>query len=236
MSKRRLHRLEGSLPPKQAVLHWLGEAHAAGSLPAYVASLIDQPEAAQPFVAIPRRVQDAVWQRMRGEPRSAIKTAMDGAVGDTVFLLRLVLGLNVHVEEVLRVESLRHAALLWWSRALEPNRRAAAQLPLEWHAGAAMLVATVAGTEEARRAAEARYLDGRDVLFPQLATAWEDLCGAVADIAGGDAEVMAMAAQDVERVARMARADGLDAVGRHGAANEMADRVAATSMGEGADG
>ena len=237
MSKRRLHKLEGSLGPKQAVLHWLGEAHAAaGSLPTYVASLIDQPEAAQPFVAIPRRVQDSVWHRMRGEPRSAIETAMDEAVADAVFLLRLVLELNVHIDAVLRLESLRRAALYWWSRALDPDRRSADPHPAERSAVVDVLVGTLTGTERALLDVQARYLDGHSVLFPELASAWRALCLA-AEALGGDGDDSAtIAGQDVLRVVRMARADGLDAAGRYGTADAMADRVAATIVGADVDG
>ena len=236
MSKRRLHKLEGSLGPKQAVLHWLGEAHAAGSLPTYVASLIDQPEAAQPFAALPRRVQDSVWHRMRGEPRSAIETAMDEAVADAVFLLRLVLGLNVHIDAVLRLESLRRTAVYWWSRALDPERRSADPQPAEWSAAVDVLVGTLTGTERALLDVQNRYLDGHDVLFPELASAWRALCLAAEALGGEGEDSATIAGRDVHRVVRMARADGLDAAGRYGAANAMADRVAATIVGEGVDG
>jgi len=117
VSKRRLGKLEGSLSPKEAVLHWLTEAHAFGSLPNYVNSLIDQPEAMQPFIALPKRVEQAVWDSMRRQRPAFIKEVMREATGDTVFLLRLVIGLNVHLEETLRIEGLRLAALMWWSRA-----------------------------------------------------------------------------------------------------------------------
>lgn len=180
--KRRLDKLEGSLGPKEVVLHWLAEAHAAGSLPAYVASLTGGPDSAQPFIALPRTVADGVWHRMRGEPKVAIRTAMDEAIVDTVFLLRPGVGLNVHVDEVRRVESLRHAALYWWSRALDGG--AAAEAPPEWQGGAAALAGTIKGTEDALRATERRYLDGHDCLFPDLMAAWRELLVAAEPIAG----------------------------------------------------
>ena len=119
MSRRRVDKLEESLPPKQAVLHWLAEAHGFGSLPAYADSLIDQPEAAQPFIAIPAKVQRAASVSMRRDRSGLLKEVGREARGDTVFLMRLVIGLNVHVEETLRIERLRQAALMWWSRALD---------------------------------------------------------------------------------------------------------------------
>jgi len=111
MSKRRLDKLEGALGPKEAVLHWMDEARAFGSLPAYVTSLTDQPEAVYPFVALPAQVEHAGWEAMRRERPGFIKEVTRAAIGDTTFLLRLAIGLNVHIEATLRVERLHHAAL-----------------------------------------------------------------------------------------------------------------------------
>ena len=105
MSKRRLDKLEGALGPKESVLRWMDEAHAFGSLPCYVESLISQPEAAQPFIALPAQVELAVWAAMRGQRSGIVKQVMREAVGDTVFLLRPVIGLNVHIDEVARVQA-----------------------------------------------------------------------------------------------------------------------------------
>lgn len=231
MSRRRLDKLEGSLSPKEAVKHWLGEAHAYGSLPAYAESLIDQPESKQPFVSLPRRVADAVWTSMRREPRAAVEKASREAVADTVFLVGLVLGLNAHLEQVLRVESLRHASLYWWSRALDPERRGKTERPPAWLASAAMLVVTVMGSEAALRAAETRYLDGHDCLFPDLGAEWHELLAAADALTAdtpdvADTSAREQAAEGVRQVVHMARADGLDASGRLRAADDVAARVA----------
>ena len=206
------------------------EAHAFGSLPAYVESLIDQPEAAQPLVALPSQVEKAVWGSMRGHRTDLIKGVTREAVGDTVFLLRLVLDLNVHVEQVLGVERLRHASLYWWSRALDPDRRTRKTLPPEWSGGVATLLGALDGTDAARRAAEARYLDGHDCLFPHLAVDWTDLLGAAEMLAGTGEDTVESALGDVaaarvRQVVYMARAYGLDAAGRWVAADAIARRV-----------
>jgi hypothetical protein len=227
MSRRRLDKLEDSLSPKEAVIHWLTEAHVYGSLPAYVDSLIDQPDTAQPFIALPAQVEKAVWESMRGQRSGFVKEVTREAVGDTIFLLRLVIGLNVHIEELLQVESLRHVALYWWSRALEAEGTKGAGRS-DWRRGVATLQGTLMGTERTRAAAQARYLDGHDVLFPELAAGWRDLCAAAESLGDGvAADDLAAAEQDVERVVRMARADGLDAGGRIRAATEVASRVLA---------
>jgi hypothetical protein len=243
MSNRRLDKLEGSLSPREAVIHWLTEACAYGSLPAYGTSLIDQPEAIQPFIAVPAQVEKAVWDSMRGQPSAFVKKVMREATGDTVFLLRLVIGLNVHIEETLRVERLRHLSLFWWSRVLDPRAvakgKASACDRSEWHRGVGTLRAVLAGAEQARRAAEARYLDGHDCLFPVLSADWRDLSAKaellMGDEASLDERVRMGAEHDVQQVVRMARADGLDASGRWDAADAMAARVAQVAFG-GVDG
>jgi len=242
MSKRRLDKLEGGLSPKEAVLHWLGEAHAFDSLPAYVESLIDQPEAAQPFVALPAQVEKAVYESMRGKRSGFIKEVTHEAIGDTIFLLRLVIGLNVHIEETLRTEGLRLAALMWWSRALdagsEPKRKADARS--DWRCGVSTLRGELLGTERVRTTVEARYLDGHDCLFPELADAWRELCAAaemLMDDAASptDDPARKQAELRLQRVVLMARADGLEASGRSAVADDLAVRVM-RSVGGGTHG
>ena len=225
---RRLDRLEGSLHPKEAVKRWLDEAHAYGSLPAYVDSIIDQPETAQPFIALPSQVEKAVWEATRGRRLGFIKEVTLEAVGDTVFLLRLVVGLSTCVAEILRVDRLRHAALVGWSRALDAEGVKSADRS-DWRRGVASLHGTLIGTERARAAAEAKYLDGHDCVFPELAAEWRGLCAAAEHLAGSesspDEETVREAEQGVQRVVLMARADGLEASGRHRAADAMAGSV-----------
>lgn len=238
MSRRRLDKLEGALGPREAVLHWMEDAHTYGSLPAYVGSLIDQPEAAQPFIAVPARVEQAIWAAMRGQRPGFVKQVTHEAVGDTVFLLRLVLGLNVHIDGVLRVERLRQASLYWWSRALEAEGKRDKRARAEWRRGAATFRGVLAATERARAGAEAHSLDGHGCLFPELASAWRDLRAAGESLGGDgvDHEVEITTEQDVRRVVRMARVDGLEAGGRTGPADELADLIARQLVGTGVDG
>jgi hypothetical protein len=238
MSKRRLDKLEGSLSPKEAVLHWLGEAHAFGTLPDYVESLIDQPEMAQPFIAIPSRVEQAVWDSMRRQRPAFIKEVMREATGDTIFLMRLVIGLNVHIEETLHVEGLRHAALVWWSRALEaaPGTKADATVPSDWRRGVGTLRGTLTATDEARAMLEVRYLEGHDCLFPEVETEWRGLCAVAEALTADegnleDESARGVAEQRIQQVVRMARADGLEASGRSADSDAIAARVARDAVG-----
>jgi hypothetical protein len=234
MSKRRLDRLERSLFPKEAAIRWLGEAHAFGSLPAYVASLIDQPDAKQPFIALPAQVEKAVWESMRGKRTGFIKEVTREAVGDTVFLVRLVVALNVHVEETLRTERLRHAALYWWSRTLGPapaeDGDATADRWSDWRRGVAIQRGELSGTEHALTEAETRYLDGRDCLFPELAVEWGEFPGVAEPLIDGEVSpdeeaARVRAGQRLQHVVVMARADALDASGQHEEADAVAKRV-----------
>ena len=150
------------------------------------------------------------------------------AVGDTVFLIRLVLGLNVHVQGILEHERLRHAALVWWSRALDADGVESAD-PCGWYGGVATLRGSLLGTERARASAEGRYLDGHDCLFPELATEWRELCAAAEGLAGAKTNADDAAATEAERSVRrvvlMARADSLAAADQHLASDAMAERV-----------
>ena len=235
MSRRRLDKLESSLSPKEAVIHWLTAAHAFGSLPAYAASLIDQPEATQPFIALPAQVETAIYGSMRSKRPGFIKEVMREASGDTIFLLRLVIGLNVHIEETLRTERLRHVALYWWSRALDTRSEPNPDARSDWERGASTLRGELSGTERSRATAEARYLDGHDSLFPELAAEWGALLAVADGLIDGKANAdeeptREEAEQRVQRIVQMARADGLDASGKHGPADAMAKRVVRLQM------
>jgi len=244
MSRRRMDKLEDSLAPKQAVLLWLAQAHGFGSLTAYADSLIDQPEAAQPFIAIPARVQQAASVSMRRDRSGLIKEVGREAWGATVFLMRHVIGLNVHVEQTLRIERLRHAALLWWSRALDARSESTPDARSGWRRGLSTLRGALLGTEQARAAAEATYLDGHDCLFPELAAEWRELCAAADRLSDGTADPEEETARDeaeqgVQRIVHMARADGLDASGLHALADSAATMVLrphGESAPEGTDG
>lgn len=239
MSKRRIDKLERSLSPKEAVLHWFPEAHAFGTLSAYTESLTDQPDSLQPFVAPPAQVEQAVWQSTRRERPGFIKEVLREAVADTIVLLRLVIGINVHLEETLRIEGLRHAALYWWSRALD-GAPADDDRWSDWRHGVSTLRGELLGTEMARAAMEARYLDGHDCLFPELAGEWRGLCAAAQAIADPKAEASGessreIAEQRLRRVVLMARADGLGASGQWADADAVAARVLPAGTSPGGD-
>jgi hypothetical protein len=186
-AKARLAKLEDTLSPKAATLLWLAEAHQFPTLPAYVAWLVDQPAEAAPFWRVPEGAERAVRASMRGQPRDVVEAAAHQAVRDAVFLVELVLRLNVDAAELVRTETLRAVALAWEARALaapgEPDvaahgRGLKAPCWATWRDAIAKWTRSLDRAEQARHDLERLYLDGRNVLFPDQASA----CHALAEL------------------------------------------------------
>jgi hypothetical protein len=183
----RLARLEGTLSPKEATLAWLAEAHQFPTLAAYVGWLVTQPPEAAPFWRVPEQAERAARASLRGQPRDVVEAAAHQAVRDAVFLLELVIRLNVAAAETIGVEGPRYAALWWEARAITAetellpasqspsDRRAITRRWADWRGAVSDWVMTLEEAEAARRLLERQYLDGRDVLFHDLASAWGSL-------------------------------------------------------------
>jgi len=187
IAERRLAKLEGALSPKAATLLWLTEAHQFGSLPAYVAWLIDQPISAAPLERVPEQARAAAVAALRELPREVVRGAVHLAIRDAIFGVELVLRLNSVAEETIRIEGLRYEALFWEMRALTAEaelesgndgsggRRPVARRAAAWRAAVSDWLTSLSAAEEARLLLERRYLDGRRVLFPDLGRDWEKL-------------------------------------------------------------
>jgi len=190
ITERRLAKVETSLPPKEAVLHWLAEAQQFASLVDYVRSIIDLPVSAAPLTRIGDSVEAAVRSAFKGEPRQAVESAVRRAVGDAVFLFVLVLKLNGAALEVARLEGLRAAAIsLWVGRLLgDPaaDHPKADERELErsrerlegwrqWHRVLDAILTDVGAEEVARATLERRYFDDQRVLFSDATEAWASL-------------------------------------------------------------
>ena len=195
-AERRLAKLEGALSPKAATLLWLAEAQQFGSLPAYVAWLIDQPISAAPLERVPTQAQAGALDAMRGQPREAVREAAHRAIRDAVFLVELVLKVNVAAEDTIRIAGLRYAALFWEMRAIgaeaqletaatgRRTRGRHASPWATWRAAVASLVGDLYVADEARVHLERRYLEGTSTLFPDLAAVWQRLRQEIERLAG----------------------------------------------------
>ena len=91
---RRLHHLEDGLPPKEAVLLWLTEAHAHGSSVAYAAWLVDRPFAESPLVRLHEQAVHEVRRRLAGGSVWQRLDAEEQADLDIAFLFELVMTLE----------------------------------------------------------------------------------------------------------------------------------------------
>jgi len=110
-AERRLAKIEESLSPSQLVLRWLAEAHAYGSLEAYVGSLLDLHADQQPTDRLCREAYEGVHARLRGKPAEQVRRAVNSALRETVFRFELVLRIYVVTRELLDREALIDAAL-----------------------------------------------------------------------------------------------------------------------------
>ena len=99
--ERRLTKLEGALSPKAAVFHWLDEARRFGTFDDYASWLVTQPRDSYPLIGIPKRVEQAARETLRGRDDHERDKAVRAAVSDAVFLVGLVLGMVTTVEETL---------------------------------------------------------------------------------------------------------------------------------------
>jgi hypothetical protein len=184
---RRIARLEGGLGPPEAMRLWLDEAHAFGSLAAYVAWLVDQPLTAAPLVRVP----EAAIQAMKGQPRDATREAVRDAIRDGVFKVVLVLELSRANEEAIGDAALRYVALCWELRAIQFETRLAGSGATgrlrAWRASVSELLVDLLAAEEARGRLEARYLEGRAALFPNMAADWRSLRKVAERLAEGGA-------------------------------------------------
>ncbi|MDR3633578.1 MAG: hypothetical protein P4L84_07060 [Isosphaeraceae bacterium] len=201
-AERRLAKLESTLSPKAATMLWLAEAQQFGSLPAYVAWLIDQPVSAAPLERVPAQARAGAIEAMRRQPREIVQEAAHGAARDAVFLVELVLKLNSEAEERTTIQGLRYVGLFWEMRAIRSEAelvrrsrsragRTISSLAKHWQAWCEATAALLTGlhtSEEARLLLERRYLDGHPALFPDAIEDWGRLQARVERLASlGDA-------------------------------------------------
>lgn len=235
--ERRLARIEGSLSPTQLVLHWLAEAHACGSLEAYVRSILDLPGDRQPLDRLCREADEGARARLRGKPAERVRAAVRSDLRETVFRYLLVLRIYETTRDLLDREALIDAALSAHISLLTTEGRAERQCDTTYAGRLATYrdlltfrVGELRALEEARTIVESRYLDGHAAFFPDVAATWDEQLKrtqALADITARLAEndgVPAAASPDPEASTRRtaelvadlvepAKADALEKLG-----------------------
>lgn len=178
---RRLEKLEDSLSPTGLVLRWLAEAHAHGSLQAYVASILDLPGDRQPLDRLCREAYEGARARLRGKPADQVLQAVNSALRETLFRYELVLRIYDTAHESLDREGLIDAALsarigllTTESRAERRHDATYAQTIATYRDLLTMRVGELQAEQWARSTVEGRYLDGHAALFPDVAAAWNE--------------------------------------------------------------
>ena len=184
----RLAKLEGALPPREAVLAWLVEAQQLPSVLDHARSIALLPVEAAPLSVIGARVDAAVRASMKGQPRDDIWDAVRRSVGDAAFLFALVLQVNVQALEMAKLEGLRATAVFFWMGTLLGGPRAA-DLPsadakvyvreladawTTWRSVVDRLDVDLRIENEARATLQRRYFDGHDLFLADVVVAWAD--------------------------------------------------------------
>ena len=165
--ERRLARIEAALSPQAAVLAWMIEAHAHGSLLAYVDTLRGAPDDAFPLIHLPDQVEKAIRATMRGQPRDVVWREVRLAVRDTGFLYYLVSNLNWRLVEHKRANWL-HVALATTMLRAAAATDSEREFTLGW--AQAEAAAHTAYIQQGTVAAIAqRYFGGTSPLFPDVA-------------------------------------------------------------------
>jgi len=178
---RRLTTLELTLSPTQRVVAWLDEAHAFGSLNAYVDSLLDQPADAFPINRLARETVNATRAALRGKPPEVVDPAVRRSLRDTIFRFDLAMRINVTAHEMIERQQLLYLVFagqlaLLSSDDFRERRADVAHLDrmAQCRDLAMQRVVELLAAQQARSMAEQRFLGGHPTLFPEGLRLWEE--------------------------------------------------------------
>ena len=177
----RLDRLEQALPPLEAVLVWLSEAHAHPCLTAYVRSTIDLSPERVAIVRILDRVE--AYERGRGHDVRDVELAVHRASWDALFRFELVLAIEAAAASF--ADRFDAVMLLAIERLCDDDPAATTPRPARgrrpcpsdhrWSGMARATAERFRQERDARSSLEARYLGGRSAIFPDTTEAWQRL-------------------------------------------------------------
>jgi hypothetical protein len=172
-AERRLDKVEAGLTPTQRVLAWLDEAHAWGTLSAYVDSLLDRSPDEFPINRLATDAAAATRAALWGKPPETVATAVRKTVLATVFRFHLVLRINVVAHETIDRETLIYVAMAGQLALLGRDDRPE-RLTDDGYLGRLAQCRDLTmsrvdqwlALQQARSMAEERYLAGRSAVFP----------------------------------------------------------------------
>jgi len=128
---RRLDEVEHNLSPREAVIRWMREAHAFGSLGNYFRWLMEQPDDVYPLVKMPAQVVGQVRARNKGVPDARLRPQFYRVQKDLLFLYFLHDQVTTRALMDRESLSLRVIILIKEIRALINERHGVDQLRLE---------------------------------------------------------------------------------------------------------
>ncbi len=184
--ERRLDKLEDSLSPTGLVLLWLVEAHAYGSLEAYVRSLLELDQLEMPLDRLAREAIETARAANRGKRPEVVEAAIRSALREVVFRYVLLLRINAVAHDLLDREGLIDAALearVALAAYPEKGERRDGELIGRLRDLLLARVQELGAVGQARTSVEARYLEGHPALFPEVAAAWDEQLQRTASIA-----------------------------------------------------
>ncbi len=110
-SNQRLHKIETSLTPQQAILLWIKEAHSHPTLESYAKWLSENPETRSPF-RFGEKAIDAIEKSASRQKQHDTRQIVSQAMQEYEFLYHLFLDTNVHFHTTAREKSLWSQLLL----------------------------------------------------------------------------------------------------------------------------
>src|SRR5581483_5737019 len=164
----RLAKVAGQFSPSQAVRAWLTEAHAHGSLLAYLATLQDAPDSAFPLYRLQSQMEQVVLGRaLRPRdrlPKTEQRERFQLAVRDVGMLYFLAINLNGWVREHHRANWLHVALVATMLRAGMDAEDESAFIPGWAQAQEALRTAYI--EQEVVASIAQQYFGGQTPLFP----------------------------------------------------------------------
>lgn len=211
MTKRLTSLEDHNLTPREAVVLWMREAHAFGSLESYSRWLLDQPDESYPLIRMPKQVVDAVRARSKEVKDDRLRDQLYRVQKDVLFLyflqkeaqLRaarekepihlhaviLLTNLRVLMKERHIIEDMQLARVLEKGERLKPPGKAEKEARARYEARVARfvtdmeaLLARVMTFLSAAQMISRTYFSGEDVLYPATRDYLHELLEGIANL------------------------------------------------------
>jgi hypothetical protein len=161
---KRLTELRDDLSVTQAVMAWVEEAYAFGSVAAYITWAAEELDR-NPLLVLPLQMIRAVQKAGKGQPKVAIQATTERAVREVLIRVQLILWVNDHLARERRAD-LVELELLTETLPLALAKRATEERRERWRNRAVNLRRDAYTWELAGHALAERYFGGQAAFFP----------------------------------------------------------------------